>query len=97
MPGTFNVEKRAAAQTPSISSSEEVEAGILEDMVYQLPHIHDIQIVAIQKVWFMECTLQASTPMVGGNVPPKIGMPYWEPEPVKLAEPHCTILGPDLC
>ena len=88
------VRRGAAAQTPIITSLEDGEAGNLKDMVDQLPPVPDTPIVGSQKVCFMEPIHQASTPMVGGNVPPKIGMSYVEPEPVKLAEVLVCHPGP---
>ena len=93
VPGTVNVRRGAAAQKPTLSS-EEGKAGILKDMVDQLPHKPDTPIVGRQKVQFMEPIHQASTPMVGGNVPSKIGMSYVGPEPVKLAEASVYHPGP---
>ena len=80
VPDTVIVRRGAAAQTPGISSEE--GAHILKDMVHQLQQVPDTPIVGSQKVWFMEPTHQASTLMVGGNVPHKIGMSYVELEPV---------------
>ena len=77
--GTVNVRRGAAAQTPSISS-EEGEAGILQDMLDQMPQVPDTPFAGSQRVCFMEPIHQASTPMVGGNVSLKIGMSYVEPE-----------------
>ena len=65
VPGTVNVRRGAAAQTPSITSLEEGEADILDDMVDQLPQVPDTPIAGSRKVWFMEPMQQASTPMVG--------------------------------
>ena len=86
MPGTVNVRRGAAAQTPSITSLEEGEAGIFEDMVDHLPQVPDTPIAGSQRVWFMEPIHQASTPMVEGNISPKIGMSYVEQGPVKKVE-----------
>ena len=69
----FNVRRGAAAQTPSITLSEEEEADLLEDMVDQLPPVPDTPIVRSQNIWFRELLRKASTPVVGGSVPPKIG------------------------
>ena len=69
-------------------------AGILEDMVGQLPQVPDTLIAVNQKVNFMEPIYWASTLMVRGNVPPKIGMSYVEPEPVKLVEAPVYHTGP---
>ena len=93
MPGTVNPRRRVAAQTPSISS-EDGEVGILKYMVDQLPKVPDTPIAGSQRVWFMEPIHQASTLMVGGNVPPKTGMSYVELESVKLAEAPVYHLGP---
>ena len=60
--GTVNVRRGAAAQTPSITSLEEGEAGILKDMVDQLPQVPDTSIADSQRVWFMEPVHQAFTP-----------------------------------
>ena len=49
-----------------MTSLEEVEADILEDMVDQLPQVPDTPIAGNQKDWFMEPMQQTSTPMVGG-------------------------------
>ena len=70
VPGTVNVRRGAAAQTPSITSLEEGEAGILEDMVDHLPQVPDTPIAGSQRVWFMEPICQASMPMVGGQCSP---------------------------
>ena len=94
VPGTVNVRRGAAAQTPSIRSLGEREAGILKDMVDQLPQVPDTPIAGSQRVWFMEPVHHAPTPMVGGNIPPKIGMSYVEPEPVKIAETPVYHPGP---
>ena len=71
MPGTVNVRRGAAAQAPSITSLEEGEAGILEDMVDQLPQVPDTPIAGSQRVQFMEPVHQASTPMVGAIFLPR--------------------------
>ena len=68
VPDTVNVRRGAAAQTPSISS-EEGEAGILEDMVDQLPQVPDTPITGSQRVWFMEPVHQASTQWWGQYSP----------------------------
>ena len=81
MPGTVYVRRGVAAQPPSISS-EEGEAGILKCMVDKLPQVPDTSIVGSQRV------------MMGGNVPPKIGMSYVEPESVKLTEDPVYHPGP---
>ena len=94
VPGTVNVRRGAAAQTPSITSLEEGEAGILKDMVDQLPQVPDTPIAGSQRVQFMEPVHRTSMPMVGGNVPPRIGMSYVEPEPVKMAEAPIYHPGP---
>ena len=83
---TVNVRRGAAAPTPSITLSEEGEADILGDIVHQLPPVPDTPIDGSQKVWFNEPIIQVSMPMVGGNVPPKIGLPYVELEPSKPAD-----------
>ena len=54
VPGTVNVRRGAAAQTHSVTSSEEWEADILKDVVDQLPPVPDTPIVGSQKVWFRE-------------------------------------------
>ena len=54
LPGTVNVRRGTAAQTPSISSSEEGEAGIFEDMVDRIPHVPDNLIAGSQKFQFIE-------------------------------------------
>ena len=94
VPGTVNVTRGAAAQTPSITSLNEGEAGILEDMVDHLPQVPDTPIAGSQRVWFMEPIPQASTPMVKGNVPPKVGMSYVEPGSVKTTEAPMCHPGP---
>ena len=94
VPGTVNVRRVAAAQTPSITSLEKGKAGILKDMVDQLPQVLDTPIAGSQRVWFMEPVHQPSTPMVGGNIPPKIGMSYVEPELVKTVEAPVCHPGP---
>ena len=94
VPGTFNVRRGAVAQTLFITSLEEVEAGILEDMVDQLPQVPDTPIAGSQRVWFMGPIHQASTPMVEGNVPPKIGMSYVNLGPVKTVETQVYHPGP---
>ena len=63
-------------------------------MVDQLPQVPDTQIAGSQRVQFMEPIHQASTPMVGGSVAPKIGMSYMELESVKLAEAPVYHPGP---
>ena len=70
VPGTVNVRRGAEAGTPSITLFEEGQAGILEDMVDHLPQVPDTPIAGSQRVQFMEPIHQASTPMVGDNVPP---------------------------
>ena len=67
-----HVRRGAATQIPSISPSEEREAGILEDMVDQLPQVPDTPIAGSQQVWFMEPLHQTPTLMVGGNGPLKV-------------------------
>ena len=84
--GTVNVRREAAARTPSITTLEEGDTDILEDMADHLPQVPDTPTAGSQKVQLMESIWQASTPMVGGDVPPKIGMSYVEPELVKTAE-----------
>ena len=54
VPGTVNVRRGAAAQIPSVTSSEEGEAGILKDVVDQLTLVSDTPIAGSLKVWFME-------------------------------------------
>ena len=49
VPGTVNVRRVTAAQTPSISS-EEGKADILTDMVAQLPQVPDTPIAGSQRV-----------------------------------------------
>ena len=63
-------------------------------MVDCLPYVPDTPIAGSQMVWFMEPVHQASTPMVGGNVPPKIGMLDVELGPVKPAETPVYHPGP---
>ena len=65
---------------------DEGESGILKEMVDHLPQVPDTPIAGSQRVHFMEPICQASTPMVGGNVPPKMGMSYVELGPVKTVE-----------
>ena len=77
-----------------MTSLEEVEADILEDMVDQLPQVPDTPIAGNQKDWFMEHMQQTSTPMVGGDVPPRIGMSYVEPELDKTTEAPVYHPGP---
>ena len=84
--GTINVRREAGASTASITSSEEGEAGNLKDMVDQLPPVPDTPIVGSQKVWVHGTNMTGIHPNGGENVPPKIGMSYVEPEPVKLVE-----------
>ena len=93
VPGTVNVRRGAAAWTPSKTSLEKGEADILEDMVDQLPQVPDTLIAGGQKVQFMEPMQQASTPMVGGDIPPRIGMSYVEPGLVKTVEVPVYHLG----
>ena len=59
--GTINVRRGAAAQTPSIMSSQEGEANLLEGMVNQLLSVPDTPIVGSQKVLFREPLRKAST------------------------------------
>ena len=54
VPGTVNVIRGVAAQTTSITSSEEREAVIPEGMMDELPLVPDTLIVGSQKVWFKE-------------------------------------------
>ena len=84
VPGTVNVRKGRAAQTPSISS-EEGEAGILEGMVDQLPQVPYTPNTGSQMVWSIEPICQVSTPVVRGNVPQN-GDVLCGRESVKLVE-----------
>ena len=45
----------------------------------------------------MEPIHQASTPMVGGNVLPKMGILMWNWNQLNQQRPQCIILGLDLC
>ena len=94
VPGTINVRRGEATHTPSITSSEEGEADIFEDMVDQLSAVPDIPIVGCQWVQFREPKQQASNPVVGGNIPKKIGMSYVELEPIIPAEATVYHPGP---
>ena len=92
VPGTVNVRREQQSELPVYHWRR--GAGILEDMVDQLPQVLDTPIAGSERVWFMEPVHQASTPMVGSNVPPKIGMSYVELEPVKPAEAPVYHPGP---
>ena len=94
MPVAVIVRRGATSQTPSITSLEEGEAGILNDMMGHLPQVPDTPIAGSQRIHFMEPICQASTPMVEGNVPHKIEMSYVEPGPVKTVEAPVYHPGP---
>ena len=63
-------------------------------MVDQLPQVPDTPIAGSQRVQFIKPVYQVSTPMVGGNIPPKIEMSYVEPELVKTVEAPVYHPGP---
>ena len=71
VPGTVNVRRAAAAQTPSISSSSEEEAGILKDMADQLSQVPDTQLQVVRGASSLKPIHEASMPMVGAMLPPK--------------------------
>ena len=76
--------------------SEEEEADLLNDMIDQLPPEPDASIERSQNVQFRDPIRKESIPMVGDNVPSKIGMTYVqdELEPCKPTEAQVYYPGP---
>ena len=88
-------EKGAAAQTPSITSSEEGEADILEDMVDQLPAVPGTSNCGHQKVRFQGTNMRGIQPNGRGQCSSKnrdvlCGIP----EPIIPAEAPVYHPGP---